>query len=665
MRHLIDFGDLPRQEWDSLYHRASEIIDAPEKFIDVCRGKVSSNLFYEPSTRTNFSFQTAMLRLGGSVFGFADPNSSSVSKGETLKDTIKIVSNYADVIVMRTPWEGAAKAASLYANVPVVNAGDGGHMHPTQTMADLTTITRLRGKVDDLSIGLCGDLKNGRTVHSLIKALAKFQNITFFLISPRELAVPDYVRTFMRENNMRFTEVTGLEAVMPQLDVLYMPRIQKERFVDPVEYERNKGIYVLTRRKLDRAKPDMLSLHPLPRVDEITVDVDDDPRAVYFQQARFGMYAHMALREHLAALDPDMAEKLFGSQKQSGRLIVSDGVFDADAQCQTRSRLRIDRATRTAAAGGKFDVAHLAADSRFSFTLTWLGLTRDEGELRAVEGLLAALHSGQIRLGGQKSGGFGRVSLPVCRRCFDLTDPADRTAWLADQPATELLTLPKETGGGRVTFVLTGRADSLLVRSGAPLETEKRRGAYTPNLTENGRPVLPGSSIKGAVRARAEQIAAALGLSKGRTEALFGRGAGAEDNGRPGQGFFEDGVITQPQKKQISRIRINRFTGGVIRGGLFTEEPLRCDLELRISAPDAPADCGLLLYALRDLGAGLYNLGSGGAIGRGYVQVDRLTATLSDGRRASLTFDRERRCTAEDPEEIFKRWLSALEEERT
>ena len=168
MRHLIDFGDLPRQEWDSLYHRASEIIDAPEKFIDVCRGKVSANLFYEPSTRTNFSFQTAMLRLGGSVFGFADPNSSSVSKGETLKDTIKIVSNYADVIVMRTPWEGAAKAASLYANVPVVNAGDGGHMHPTQTMADLTTITRLRGKVDDLSIGLCGDLKNGRTVHSLI-----------------------------------------------------------------------------------------------------------------------------------------------------------------------------------------------------------------------------------------------------------------------------------------------------------------------------------------------------------------------------------------------------------------------------------------------------------------------------------------------------------------
>ena len=324
-----------------------------------------------------------------------------------------------------------------------------------------------------------------------------------------------------------------------------------------------------------------------------------------------------AMREHLAASDAGMAERLFGSQKQSGHLIVSDGVFDADAQCQTRSRLRIDRATGTAAAGGKFDVAHLAADSRFSFTLTWLGLTRSEGELRAVEGLLAALHSGQIRLGGQKSGGFGRVRLTVRRRCFDLTDPADRRAWLADEPADELLTLPEETGGGRVTFVLTGRADSLLIRSGAPLENGERRGA------------------------------------------------GAEDNGLPGQVFFEDGVITQPQKKQISRIRINRFTGGVIRGGLFTEEPLRCDLELRISAPDAPADCGLLLYALRDLGAGLYNLGSGGAIGRGYVQVDRLTATLSDGRRASLTFDRERRCTAEDPEDIFKTWLGALEEERT
>ena len=300
MRHLIDFGDLPREEWDALYLRASQIMDDPARFMDVCRGKVACNLFYEPSTRTNFSFQTAMLRLGGTVFGFADPNSSSVSKGETLKDTVKMVSGYADVIVMRTPWEGSAKAASLYSHVPVINAGDGGHMHPTQTMADLTTITRLHGGVDGLSIGLCGDLKNGRTVHSLIKAMAKFRDIRFFLISPRELAVPEYMRAFMREHNMSFTEVTGLDAVIPQLDVLYMTRIQRERFVDPLEYERNKGIYILTRRKLERAKPDMLVMHPLPRVDEITVDVDDDPRAAYFQQARYGMFARMALLADLA-----------------------------------------------------------------------------------------------------------------------------------------------------------------------------------------------------------------------------------------------------------------------------------------------------------------------------------------------------------------------------
>jgi len=300
MRHLIDFGDLPREEWDALYARASQIIDAPEQFMDVCRGKVMASLFYEPSTRTNFSFQTAMMRLGGSVFGFADPNSSSVAKGETLKDTVKMVSSYADVVVMRTPWEGAAKAASLYSHVPVINAGDGGHMHPTQTTADMTTITKLMGKVDGISIGLCGDLKNGRTVHSLIKALEKFHNVRFFLISPRELAIPEYLRAFMKEHNMPFTEVTGLEAVIPQLDVLYMTRIQRERFVDPKEYERNKGIYVLTRRKLDRAREKMLVMHPLPRVDEIAVDVDDDPRAVYFAQARYGMYARMALLEHTA-----------------------------------------------------------------------------------------------------------------------------------------------------------------------------------------------------------------------------------------------------------------------------------------------------------------------------------------------------------------------------
>ncbi len=300
MRHLINFGDISRSEWDELFARCSSIIDAPDQFLDVCRGKVSCNLFYEPSTRTNFSFQTAMLRLGGSVFGFADPSSSSVSKGETLKDTVKMVSGYADVLVMRHPKEGAAKAASLYSNVPVVNAGDGGHMHPTQTMADLTTITRLRGSVDGMSIGLCGDLKNGRTVHSLIEAMEKFHDVRFYLISPRELAIPAYLRDFMAERNMWKIEVTGLEPIIPQLDALYMTRIQRERFVDPLEYERNKGIYILTRRKLDRAKKSLLVMHPLPRVDEIAQDVDDDPRAVYFQQARFGMYARMALLADLA-----------------------------------------------------------------------------------------------------------------------------------------------------------------------------------------------------------------------------------------------------------------------------------------------------------------------------------------------------------------------------
>ena len=310
-RHLIDFGDLTRAEWEEIYARADRIIDDPSAFMDTCKGRVQCNLFYEPSTRTNFSFQTAMLRLGGNVFGFADPKSSSVAKGETLKDTIKMVSGYADVIVMRSPKEGAAKAASLYSAVPVINAGDGGHMHPTQTMADLTTIQRLRGRVDGLSIGLCGDLKNGRTVHSLIKALAKFNDITFYLIAPRELAVPEYMRAFMRENNMKFVEVTGLEPVIPMLDVLYMTRIQKERFLDPLEYERNKGIYVLTRRKLERAKPDMIVLHPLPRVDEIAQDVDDDPRAAYFRQARFGMFARMSLLADLAnqpRIEPEPVE---------------------------------------------------------------------------------------------------------------------------------------------------------------------------------------------------------------------------------------------------------------------------------------------------------------------------------------------------------------------
>ena len=300
MESLIDIRDLSTQDIEKLLATALDIIADPVKYSQKCRGKKLATLFFEPSTRTRLSFETAANRLGARVIGFSDPAATSTAKGETLKDTITMVSGYADVVVMRNPREGAAKAASLYSWVPVVNAGDGGHMHPTQTTADLTTITRLRGGVDGLSVGLCGDLKNGRTVHSLIKAMAKFEGVKFFLIAPRELAVPEYMRAFMRENGMWFTEVTGLESVIPQLDVLYMTRIQRERFVDPLEYERNKGVYVLTRRKLERARKDLLVMHPLPRVDEISIDVDDDPRAVYFEQARYGMFSRMALLTDLA-----------------------------------------------------------------------------------------------------------------------------------------------------------------------------------------------------------------------------------------------------------------------------------------------------------------------------------------------------------------------------
>ena len=295
MNHLIDILQLSPEEIMELVSTACDIIDHPAAYAHKCDGKILATLFFEPSTRTRLSFESAMLSLGGQVLGFSSASSSSAAKGESVSDTIRTVSCYSDIIAMRHPKEGAPLVASRHSLVPIINAGDGGHMHPTQTLADLTTITRLRGGVDGLSLGLCGALKNGRTVHSLIKAMAKFRDIKFFLISPRDLAVPEYMRVFMRENNMWFTEVTGLEAVIPQLDVLYMTRIQRERFVDPLEYERNKGIYILTRRKLDRAKRDLLVMHPLPRVDEIAIDVDDDPRAVYFDQARYGMFARMAL----------------------------------------------------------------------------------------------------------------------------------------------------------------------------------------------------------------------------------------------------------------------------------------------------------------------------------------------------------------------------------
>jgi aspartate carbamoyltransferase catalytic subunit len=252
-----------------------------------------------------------MQRLGGSVIGFADPSSSSVSKGENLKDTISMISMYTDVIAMRHPREGAAMAASLYSSVPVVNAGDGGHLHPTQTLTDLTTIMQLHGSLDNLKVGVCGDLRNGRTVHSLLKSLSDFKGNQFYLISPRELAVPDYIRSFLNVKGQKYYEAAGLESVIPVLDVLYMTRVQRERFIDPLEYERLKGVYVLDRAKLTNAKKDLLVMHPLPRVDEIAQDVDSDERAVYFRQAKFGMYIRMALLLTLSSMPsvtPGLAE---------------------------------------------------------------------------------------------------------------------------------------------------------------------------------------------------------------------------------------------------------------------------------------------------------------------------------------------------------------------
>ncbi len=296
MRHIIDLCDLTEKEFSDLYKLVSNIIDRPEGYVDACRGKVLGSLFYEPSTRTYLSFSTAMMRLGGSVVGFSDPNATSASKGETLKDTINMVSSYADMIVMRNPREGAAKVASMYSSVPVINAGDGGHQHPTQTLADLLTIRSLKGRLDNMTIGLCGDLKFGRTVHSLISALIRYPGIKFVLISPEELRIPSYIREdVLRANNIPFTEVERLEDAIPQLDVLYMTRVQKERFFNEEDYVRLKDFYILTKAKMELAPEDMIVLHPLPRVNEISVEVDDDPRAVYFKQAQYAVYVRMAL----------------------------------------------------------------------------------------------------------------------------------------------------------------------------------------------------------------------------------------------------------------------------------------------------------------------------------------------------------------------------------
>lgn len=297
VRNFISFDDVDLGWWDSLYSLFRHIIAHPAEYQDACSGKLLASLFFESSTRTRFSFHAAMLRLGGGIFGFANPKDSSIAKGESLADTIRMVSTYSDVIVMRTQQEGAAKAASLYSEVPIINAGDGGHLHPTQTLTDLATISMLRGKIGDFTIGLCGDLKYGRTVHSLVTALSKFKNIKFCLIAPEGLEMPDYILRFMRMKGMEYTECSGLEEAMSSLDVLYMTRLQRERFDDSYEDHHSDDLsgFVLTADKLRSATNDLIILHPLPRIEEIERAVDADPRAKYFEQAKYGMYIRMSL----------------------------------------------------------------------------------------------------------------------------------------------------------------------------------------------------------------------------------------------------------------------------------------------------------------------------------------------------------------------------------
>lgn len=295
-RHLIDPQDFTVEELDEIFNLAEEIIEKPEDFMDLCHGKILGSLFFEPSTRTRLSFETAMYRLGGQVIGFSEVGSSSVSKGENLSDTIRTVAGYADIIAMRHPKEGAPKYSSSYCEVPLINAGDGGHQHPTQTLTDLLTIRIAKNNLSNMTIGLCGDLKFGRTVHSLIKAMSRYENIKFILISPNELQIPEYIRTeILDKKGFDYIEVERLEEVIDTLDILYMTRVQKERFFNEADYIRLKDSYILDNEKLLDAKKDLTILHPMPRVNEISMEVDDDPRAWYFRQAKYGMFVRMAL----------------------------------------------------------------------------------------------------------------------------------------------------------------------------------------------------------------------------------------------------------------------------------------------------------------------------------------------------------------------------------
>lgn len=296
MRHLLDTTDLSLDEIDDIISLATDIISNPKIYAHVCDGKKLATLFFEPSTRTRLSFEAAMYELGGNVIGFSEASSTSASKGETVEDTVRIVSNYADIIAMRHPLEGAPRVAVTKTLVPIINAGDGGHAHPTQTLADLLTFYREKGRLDNLTIGLCGDLKFGRTVHSLIKAMCRYKNIKFILIAPNELQVPDYIiKDVLEPSGTKYVQVESMDAVMPDLDVLYMTRIQRERFFSAEEYLKYENAFILDLDKLENAKSDLTIMHPLPRVNEIATNVDDDPRAKYFEQALNGKYVRMAL----------------------------------------------------------------------------------------------------------------------------------------------------------------------------------------------------------------------------------------------------------------------------------------------------------------------------------------------------------------------------------
>ena len=296
MRHCMSPLDFTVDELDQIMDLANDIEKHPEKYAHACEGKKLATLFYEPSTRTRLSFEAAMMNLGGNVLGFSSADSSSASKGESVSDTIRVISCYADICAMRHPKEGAPMVAASKSSIPVINAGDGGHQHPTQTLADLLTIRSLKGHLDNLTIGLCGDLKFGRTVHSLIRALVRYTNVKFILISPEELRLPDYIRDdVLKRNNVEFKEVIRMEEALPQLDILYMTRVQKERFFNEEDYVRMKDFYILDKEKMALASPDMLVLHPLPRVNEISVEVDDDPRAAYFRQVQYAVYVRMTL----------------------------------------------------------------------------------------------------------------------------------------------------------------------------------------------------------------------------------------------------------------------------------------------------------------------------------------------------------------------------------